>query len=254
MSESFSRALLVLICVGMLVSCISTTTGRTPPEGNDANAADVNFQLAIRYFQNGKYELSRDRLLQSIKLDPKRGMAWSTLAITYEQLGNLRLAEDSHDQAAKLSPRDFNVQNAYAVFLCQQERYDDAEQQFSRSIKALTNDNPEVMYTNAGVCMMQKPDYVTAENYFRQALQRAPNHGEALLQMALLKFGTEDYLGARAFLQRFRGANRVSPGVLYLCVIIEEKQGDERARDECANELLRDFPDSQESRRLLQSG
>ena len=252
-SDSFLRTVLVCSAFGLLAGCVSTTTGSTAPESNDADAADVNFQLAIRYFQNGKYELARDRLLHSVKLNPRRGIVWSTLATTYEQLDNLRLAEDAHDRAAQLSPRDFNVQNGYAVFLCRQQRYDDAEAQFARSIKALTNDNPEVMLTNAGVCMMQKPDYAKAEEYFRQALERRPNHGEPLLQLSLLEYTTEDYLRARAFLQRYRSSNAVTPGVLYLCVLIEEKLHDERARDECANELLRDFPKSQEAKRLLQS-
>jgi len=253
MSESFLRCLIVCSVFGLLAGCVSTTTGRTTPEGDDVDAADVNYQLGIRYFQNGKYELARDRLLHSIKLDPRRGMVWSTLATTYEQLDNLRLAEDAHDKAVRLSPRGFNVQNGYAVFLCRQQRYDDAEAQFARSIKALTNDNPEIMLTNAGVCMMQKPDYAKAEEYFRQALERRPNHGETLLQLSLLEYRTEDFLRSRAFLQRYRSTNLATPGVLYLCVLIEEKLGDERARTECANELLRDFPKSQEARRLLAS-
>ncbi len=252
-SENNLRLLFVCTALSLLAGCVSTTTGTTAPESNDADAADVNYQLAIRYFQNGKYELARDRLQHSIKLDPRRGIVWSTLATTYEQLDNLRLAEEAHDKAVRLSPRDFNVQNGYAVFLCRQQRYDDAEAQFARSIKALTNDNPEMMLTNAGVCMMQKPDYEKAEDYFRQALERRPNHGEALLQMSLLEFATEDYLRSRAFLQRYRGANPVNAGVLYLCVLIEDRLGDERARTECANELLRDFPKSEEARRLLQS-
>ncbi len=253
-SDKFLRTVLVCSVFGLLAGCVSTTTGRAVAASDDADAADVNYQLAIRYFQNGNYELARDRLLNSIKLNPRRGIVWSTLATTYEQLDNLRLAEDAHDKAVRLAPRDFNVQNGYAVFLCRQQRYDDAEAQFARSIKALTNDNPEVMLTNAGVCMMQKPDYAKAEDYFRQALERRPNHGETLLQLSMLEYSTEDYLRARAFLQRYRSANAVNSGVLYLCVLIEDKLGDERARTECANELLRDFPKSQEAKRLLQSG
>lgn len=249
-SEKFLQAILVSAFLGLLVGCVSTTTGRSAPESDDADAADVNYQLGIRYFRNGKYELARDRLLHSIKLNPRRGIVWSTLATTYEQLDNLRLAEEAHDEAVNLSPRDFNVQNGYAVFLCRQQRYDDAEAQFARSVKALTNDNPEIMLTNAGVCMMQKPDYERAEEYFRQALEHRPNHGETLLQLALLEYTTEDYLRARAFLQRYRGSNTISAGVLYLCVLIEEKLGDERARAECADDLLRDFPQSQEAKRL----
>ncbi len=108
--------------------------------------------------------------------------------------------------------------------------------------------------TNAGVCMMQKPDPAAAEKYFRDALTRRANYGEALIQMALLKHSTGDYLNARAFLQRYLGSNPPSSGVLYLGVQIEEKLGDERARTDYSDQILRNFPNSPEARRILETG
>ena len=245
------RYLTIFAACFLLEACISTTTGPVATEPDDKDAAAVNFQLGIQYFSRGNYELSRERLVSSVNLDPSRAIVWSTLATTYEQLGNLRLAEESHDKALKTGPHNFDVQNRYAVFLCSQRRFDDAEKQFERSISARTNDFPELMMTNAGVCMSQKPDYAKAESYYRSALERRPNHPEALLQMALLKHQTGDDLTARAFLQRYRIANPASPGVLYLCVLIEDALGDQKASRECTTELLRDFPGSEESKRIL---
>ena len=245
--------LMIATACFLLAGCVSTTTGPPKTEADPADAAAVNFQLGIQYFARGNYELARDRLILSTELDPARAIVWSTLATTHEQLGNLRLAEESHDRALKAGPRDFDVQNRYALFLCGQRRFDDAEKQFERSISAVTNDNPELMMTNAGVCLSQKPDYPKAESYFRRALERRPNHGEALLQMALLKHQTGADLNARGFLQRYQGLFPSSAGVLYLCVLIEDKLGDETAKTECTNELLRDFPNSPESRLVLGS-
>ena len=245
------RYLTIFAACFLLEACVSTTTGPVVSEPDDKDAAAVNFQLGIQYFSRGNYELARDRLLLSIELDPSRAIVWSTLATTYEQLGILRLAEESHDKALRTGPRNFDVQNRYAVFLCGQRRFDDAEKQFERSISAATNDFPELMMTNAGVCMSQKPDYAKAESYFRRALERRQNYPEALLQLALLKHQTGDDLTARAFLQRYRSTNPATPGVLYLCVLIEDKLGDKKASGACSNELLRDFPGSEESRRIL---
>ncbi len=245
--------LIAALCGAPIAGCVTTTTGTASPQTDEVDAASVNYQLAIRYFQNGNYELARDRLMRSIELDPKRAIVWSTLATTYEQLENIRLAEESHGKATRLAPNDFDVQNSYAVFLCRQRRFDDANQQFEKSIAAATNDNPEIMLTNAGVCMMQRPEYDKAEQYFRRALERKPKHGEALLQMSVLKYATDDYLGARAFLQRFRDIYPATADVLYLCVLIEERLGDERARDMCSEELQRDFPESNEARQLRAS-
>ncbi len=108
--------------------------------------------------------------------------------------------------------------------------------------------------TNAGVCMMQKPDPVAAENFFRQALARKANYSEALIQMALLKHTTGDHLNARAFLQRYLSANPPSADVLYLGMQIEDELGDERARTDYSNRILREFPNSIEARRILEAG
>ena len=254
-----SENLLAVLVASLLVAgCVTTTTttnnNPSPENADKGNAADLNYQLGARYYRNGNYELARDRLLLSIELNPKNAVAHYTLALTYEQLENLRLATDSYEKAVQVAPRDFNVQNAYAVFLCNYEHFDEAREHFDRAIKVTENDNSESTMTNAGVCMMQKPDHALAESYFRQALARKPNYGEALLQLTVLKFSTEDYLGARAFLQRYLSANIPTAGVLYLGVRIEEELGDDRAMTDYSNQILREFPQSAEARRILESG
>ncbi len=242
------------MCFLLLTGCVSTTTGTAPMEADEADAAELNYQLGARYYQNGKYDLARDRLLLSIELDPSRAVTHSTLGLVYEALGNKRLATASYEESVRIEPRNFEVQNTYAVFLCNQRDFDAAKKHFNIAGTHPENDNAEVTLTNAGVCMIQKPDLAAAEEYFRQALDRRSNFGDALLQLCLLKFKQEDYLASRAFLQRFMLAGKTTAGVLYLGAQIEEKLGDERARTDYVNQLLRDFPTSPEARKVLQSG
>lgn len=237
--------LLLLLC-----GCVSTTAN-VPVETDDEDAARQYFQLGARYFRNGNYELARDRLLRAIELDPRLDTAHMTLALTYEQLDNERLAAQHHDLAVRYGPRNFNVRNAYAVFLCGRKRYDEAREQFEQATAIPDNDDPEIMLTNAGVCMTQKPDYERAETFFREALEEAPTYGEALIQMASLKYRTEDYLQARAFVQRYLATNKATPDALYLAVRTENALDDDRASEEYANQLLRQFPDSAPARRVL---
>lgn len=244
------------VLAGLLIfvaGCISTTTG-VPTEPDDDNAAQQYFQLGARYFRSGNYELAKERLHRAIDLDPRMGIAYSTLALTYEQLDNVRLATEYHDKAVRYEPGNFNVRNAYAVFLCGQQRYEEARVQFQRAVEVPENDHTEIMLTNAGVCMSQKPDYVQAEAFLRQALAKKPGYGEALLQMSLLKYRTTEFLQARAFLQRFLSANKTTPEVLYLGVQIEKALGDDRASTDYANQLLREFPNSDQAKRVLRAG
>ena len=236
-----------------LAGCVSTTTGPQRADPDAKEAAELNYQLGARYYRNGNYELARDRLTYSVDLDPKNAVAYSILALTYEQLDNPRLATEAYGQAAKLAPRDHHILNTYAVFLCRQQDYNTAAKYFDRAVKLPDNDFPEITLTNAGVCFAQKPDLARAETYLRSALGHKSNYAEALIQMCLLKIAQSDYLGARAFLQRYLVGNLPAADVLYLGVLIETELGDESARMDYANRVLREFPQSNEARRILES-
>ena len=253
MKKSDFIAAILMLCL-IVSGCVSTTSGTPAPKPDEEDAAELNYQLGARYYQNQKYDLARDRLQLAIELDPKMAKAYSTLGMTYEALGNLRLATESYERAVKVAPRDFDVQNAYAVFLCRQRDYDGAKKHFAKAAEHPENDNAERTLTNAGLCMAQMPVVVEAERFFRAALERRSTYGEALLQLCLLKYQQQDYLSARAFLQRFMSANKMSAGVLYLAAEIEGKLGNDKDRREYVNQLLREFPDSPEARKALGNG
>lgn len=233
-----------------LSACVSSTTGPARTESTSAEAANNYYQLGARYYRNGNYNFARERLLRAIELNPRHAMAHSTLALTYTQLDNLRLATEHYDRAVRLAPNNFDVRNAFAVFLCGQRDFDGAEEQFRRAVRIPDNDNPEIMLTNAGVCMSQKPDLELAEQYFRDALEARPGYGEALLQLAQLKRSQDDALAARAFLQRYLSANPATSSVLYLSYQVEQELGNDRASGEFAARLLREHPESPEARYL----
>ncbi len=243
------------ICFLLMTGCVTTVTGSgADPVADDETAAELNYQLGARYYQQGNYTLARDRLLTAIKFRPKMAVAHTTLALTYEALDVERLARESYENALRVAPRDFEVQNTYAVFLCRQGDFDLAQKYFDKSISHRENDNSEVTMTNAGVCMGQKPDLEAAEAYLRMALDRRPKYGEALLQMCLLKYQQEDYLTARAFLQRYMSINAASAGVLYLASKIEDFLGNNRGRSEYENQLIQEFPTSPEARKVQGAG
>lgn len=250
------RVLAALASCLVLAGCVTTTTVSrgAQPDADSGDAAKLLYQLGARYYRNGNYELARDRLVESIAREPKNAVAHYTLALTYEKLENLRLATESYEYAVRIAPRDYNVQNAYAVFLCNQNEFDEARKHFDRAINFSNNDTSYITMTNAGVCMTQKPDIAAAESYFRDALDRKSNYGEALIQLSLLKHSSGDNLNARAFLQRYLATNIPSASVLHLGASIERALGDETARTGYSNRILREFPNSPEARRILDSG
>lgn len=238
----------------LAAACVSSTTTSNVNFEEDDDAALQFYSLGARYYRNGSFELARDRLVRALEFEPRMADAHSLLALTYEQLEIPRLATEHHELAVRYEPRNLDARNHYAVFLCNQRRFDEARKQFDKGINDRENDNSEIMLTNAGVCMVQKPDLVKAEEYFREAITRKPRFGEALIQMSALKFQTGEHLHARAFLQRYLATNAPSAAVLYLGVQIEQKLGDDSASSDYMDQILRDFPESAEARHIRESG
>ena len=252
--NNLKKAILVKIAAyALLAGCVASDSLTRSPEPG-ADAADTNYQLGAQYYRNGRYELARDRLERSIRLNPRNASAHSLLALTFVRLGNDRLANESFQRSVRLGSSNKDVRNAYAVYLCQQGRYDDALKQFDRAIRIRENDSAWIEMTNAGVCVFQKPNFEEAERYYRQALDLRPTYSEALIQMAVLKYQMEDNLLARAFLQRYLATNKGSAGVLYLAVQVETSLGDHRAAGNYLNQLFMNFPDSAEAKLMISQG
>ena len=248
-SKRIIPAALSLFLIG---ACVSTTTGSiTEPVRNETDAAELNYQLGARYYNAGSYELARDRLLLAIEIAPRMAVAYTTLALTYEALENSRLAREAYENAIRVAPKDFNVNNSYAVYLCRKRDFAEAQKFFAKAASHPENDNAEVTLTNAGICMLQKPDEAAAESFFRSALERKSTYGEALLQLCLMKYRSEDYLGARAFMQRYMATSPVSASMLLMASRIEARLGNDRGRKEFEDRLIREFPASDEARKVL---
>ncbi|MBT8080139.1 MAG: type IV pilus biogenesis/stability protein PilW [Gammaproteobacteria bacterium] len=251
-----AKLLVAALLVVVLSACVSTTTTtrRNTNEPSTTEAAQRNYELGVRYYRNGSFELARERLIRALDFAPDMALVHMTLGLTYEALENERLATEHYKLGVRYEPDNFTVRNAFAVFLCRQREFDEALKQFDRAVGHRENDDPEIMLTNAGVCMAQKPDSELAESYLRRAIEARSSYGEALYQLARLKHSQGEDLVARAFLQRFLATNKANPEVLYLAITVEEKLGDNRASTDYANQLLREFPNSTEARRVVEQG
>jgi type IV pilus assembly protein PilF len=115
-------------------------------------------------------------------------------------------------------------------------------------------DKPAIAYTNAGICKLRANDPAAAETYFRAALRADPRFGVALLNMAQLSFDNQQYLPARAYMQRYEEVSKHNSRSLWLGIRIEKMLGDKDAVSSFAMLLKASYPDSRETQLLLESG
>jgi len=243
MNSSMRLAIAFLLMLG-LAACVSNRA----QESQADSPAVINAKLGLGYLRQGNYDVALSKLKKSLQEDPKLAMAHHYIAEVYQQTGAYDLAGEHFERAIKLDPHDPLLQNNYGVFLCDQKRYKEAEQRFLKVATIQSYKQPDEAYENAGLCALRIPDPVKAEKYFRKALQINPKLPNSLYQMAQLSFDTQQYLEARAFLQRFFSVSDSTPQSLWLGIRIERQQGDAEAADRYKKILLGKYPDSDEAR------
>jgi len=253
----FMRVATCVALLAVLGGCVTETiSGKAPVEERPKEAADYNVQLGVGYLRQGDLESAQTKLEKAIELDSGNITAYRSLGIVYERLGDREGADRMYRRAVSLAPHDPDALNSQAVFLCRRgETRDQALRIFDEAIAVPQSkkfSNKAMLNTNAGVCVKGE-DLERAENYLRTALAFDANFAEALLQMADVAYRRENYLQARAFLQRYVNVAEVSPSVLWLGRRVETALGDARAADDFGLRLRREFPESVEARRLLES-
>ncbi len=247
MKKLTAFAVYCLLCQG----CVSTTTSSTVPQ-SDEDAAVANLNLGVGYLRQGRSELAVEILERALSFDPRLADAHSSIAVAYDQLGQTVAAEDHYRRAAELAPDNAGAANSYAVFLCRNDRWADAEQHFRRAAENPRYTTPEVALANAGVCARSAGDSETAETYFREALGRNPVYPDALFHMTDLAYQRENFLQARAFMQRALEATVDSPEVFWLCYQIETELDSLSQAQTCATQLRERFPDSVQASQLFE--
>ena len=240
-------AALSVLCTG----CVSTTNA-PGPEQTDEDAAVANLNLGLGYLRQGRPELAVDIFERALVFDSTLVDAHSSLAVAYDQLGVSDEAEEHYLLAAELAPDNPGAANSYAVFLCRNSRWDDAEEYFRRAADNPRYTTPEAALANAGVCARAAGDAETAETYFREALSRNPAYPDALFHMTDLSFQNQNLMQARAFMQRSLGASADSAQMFWLCFQIERDLNGATEAQRCATQLKQQFPESAEAAELFE--
>lgn len=245
-------AVLLALCNMLLVAGCATSSGPRPSAEALRKASEINTQIGIRYLQLGDLQQAVRKLEKALRQDANNADAHTTLGVVYERLDKTDQAHEHYRRAVKLQPKNPEALNNYGRFLCGQGDYDSAERYFKRSAENPTYDTPQKPLANAGVCALQHGDAGHAEDFFLSALKHDPYYARALIYMAQLRFNSRHFLSARGYYQRYLAVARQSSSTLWLGVRLEHELGNQDAVASYKLLLKRKFPDSTQTRQLLE--
>jgi type IV pilus assembly protein PilF len=241
---------LIVLCAAaaLLQGCVTATQQERRPTEDEAAVANMN--LGAGYLRQGRPDRALEPLQRALEQNPRLADAHTTIGFAYDQLGSPEEAEGHYRRATQLEPENSAAANAYAVFLCRQNRAADAEPYFRRAADNPRYTQPEVPLTNAGTCARDAGDNERAQELFRAALVRNPTYPDALRNMLEISYQEENYMQARAFVQRYLEAQPANAPVLLICFNIERELENRAAADRCAAQLRTAFPGSPEVAQL----
>ncbi len=239
---------LVLVSLLTLAGCAQNTTRQ---DTASTKAAEVNVELGIAYMQQGNKAVALEKLKRALEQDPGLPQAHTAIAVLYESLIEYDLAEKHFKKALQLDPKNSSAHNNFGGYLCRRGNYTEAVSHFEQSAANPLYDRPEQALTNAALCVARDGQREQAEVYLRQALQRNPLYPVALLNMAKMSLENENYLSARAYLQRFQEVSRHTAESLAIGIETETELGDKDAVASYKLLLKNNFPTSPQAERLI---
>jgi type IV pilus assembly protein PilF len=247
------RAFCVALLCTALAGCQSAQQTATKPVNERAKLAALNTEIAVQYMQNREFQTAKDKLDKALELDPHNVDTHNTLGLLYAVLAENDKAEAAFKKALSIEPNNSSALNNYGQFLCQRKRFDEGEKMFMKAVENPLYRNAESAYNNAGVCAMAAGKLENAETYFRRALEIDPTLAPALLPMADISLLQSRGPQASAYLKRYFEVGPRSPRALWLGVQIARLNADRDAEASLSLELERTFPDSPQTKLLLDS-
>ena len=245
--------LLLGLLVGLLLSACQSSSTVVKPRTDRVKLAEINTELGAQYMRNREYQIAMDKLTKAVELDPRNINAHSTLALLHAAIGQNDQAEASFKQALRIDGGNSSVMNNYGQFLCQRGRHEEGQTLILKAVANPLYANAENGYYNAGVCAMQGGKLEQADGYFRKTLEIDGQMAPALLQMADVSLQLQRALQARAYLQRYGAMAQLNARALWLGVRVERELGDRDAEASYALQLEKNFPDSPQTKLLLES-
>ncbi|MFA5494151.1 MAG: type IV pilus biogenesis/stability protein PilW [Porticoccaceae bacterium] len=243
--------LVALLTTTLLVAGCATevkTKGavRSKPISMDQALQD-HIQLGLSYVGEGNRDAARHHLAKALEIDPRSPGAHNGMALLYQLEQESSLAE-KHYKRAIAYDRDFTrARNNYGVFLAQQERVEEAYDEFRRVTEDTGYGFRAQAFVSLGIAASSLGRQEEAVEAWSRAIVLNPRLAQPYLELAEYHLGRDEYPQAGRYLAAFDSLARPSARSLWLGLRIERRFGNKDAVASKALALSKLFPYSQEN-------
>lgn len=247
--------------LGLVAGC-TTTTVTTGPDGRPVVRADnepasperraqVRLELASLYFSRGQVDTALQEVRLALAAQPNLAAAWGLQGLIQANLGDAAAADQSFRRALQLAPRDADLMHNHGWFLCQQQRWDEADARFEQALVQPQYRDALRTLLARGVCQARAGRLEAAERHLSRAYELDPSSAVTAFNLAdvLLRRGELDR--ARFYVGRINAVPAlVTAQSLWLAARIEHRAGNADGARSVGLRLRDRFPQSPEALRF----
>lgn len=239
-----------LRCLTFVAACMITSSCALLPDSDamtDEEEANLNLQMGVRYMEINKLDIAKEKLDIAYDLDSSNPDTLNALAIYNERMHNDNAAADFFQAAINRAPDNYGTKNNFGRFLCEHGQHEKGLALLQESLDSPLNKQSWLTLSNIGLCYLEKNDAPQAEQYFRRALQANPRYPVALQEMAKISYNNQEFMSARAFLERYAAIGKHTPETLWIGFQTERALGNRDGADNYKERLIISFPTSAEA-------
>lgn len=208
--------------------------------------ARIRLELAVNYFESGKVAVALDEVKQALVNDPTYADAYNLRGLIYMRLNDLGQAEESFRRALGIRSSDPDVLHNYALLLCQQQKYTEADKFFVQALG-----NPMYMARSKtlmaqGLCQARAGQNEQAEQTLLRAYELDAGNPVVGYNLADLLMRRGELKRAQFYIRRINNSDLANAESLWLGIRIERSLGDAVATRQLADQLRKRFPESRE--------
>ncbi len=243
--------ILALMVIVLLSACVTSQSTGSAANRPVTDRAMVHAKLAHGYLKQKQYAVAKEELDDALDINPNHSESNYVMALLMLELKQYEETEKYFTHAVKADNTNSEAAHDFGTYLCQTGREREAIGYFDIATSNPLFQQSQLSYMRAGECLARIDD-PAAENYLQRALAINPRLGPALYRLALLKYDGQEYLSARAYIQRYIAINKPQPASLLLAYKIESKLGAADFASEYRQKLLEDFSGSEQAREIRQ--
>lgn len=259
-----ARAFAIVLTV-LLTACTTTTTTTSTPgnaseprasraagEGSDPERlARTRLDLASAYLGRGQAQTALVEVRAALAAKPDLPEAYRLLGLIHAQLGDLRQAETNFQRALQLSPEDADTMHNYGWFLCQQQRYAEADVQFKAALAQPTYRDAARTTLVIGICQARAGRWADAERSLARAFELDPSNPTISYNLSEVLYRRGEFERARFYIKRLNSVPEYTNAEsLWLAARIERRLGNMGGVQDFARQLRERFPQSRQAQQL----